>query len=99
MAWSTSDRASRLPPDWPKLRAEALARDGHRCQARIHVRTCDGVATEIDHIIPGDNHALSNLQSLSTPCHKAKTARENAARRQALARDLRRPVESHPGRM
>lgn len=39
---------------------------------------------ELDHIVPlieGGGHALSNLQTLCTPCHKHKTVREAAARR------------------
>jgi 5-methylcytosine-specific restriction protein A len=51
----------------------------------------------VDHIIPGDNHDLSNLMLLSTQCHKAKTARESAQRNEARARLRLRPVEQHPG--
>ena len=36
-------------------------------------------ATDVDHIIAGDNHELSNLQALSHACHTAKTTHENAA--------------------
>ncbi len=39
---------------------------------------------ELDHRIPlieGGGHELSNLQTLCTPCHKRKTAREATARR------------------
>ena len=40
---------------------------------------------ELDHVVPlidGGGHELSNLQTLCTPCHKRKTAREAAARRE-----------------
>ena len=39
---------------------------------------------ELDHIVPlidGGGHEPANLQTLCTPCHKAKTAREASARR------------------
>ena len=98
MAWDTSNRASRLPPNWATTRARILARDRHTCQATHHHPKCDGVGAEVDHITPGDNHTDGNLQALSTACHKAKTARDNTRRRQAMARDLRRPTEPHPGR-
>lgn len=41
---------------------------------------------ECDHRIPledGGPHHMDNLQVLCVPCHRAKTARENAARREA----------------
>lgn len=97
MAWSTSDRRLRLPKNWQAIRRQVIRRDRGRCQAIIHAPGCDGVGTEVDHIIPGDNHDLSNLELLSTQCHKAKTARESAQRNAARARLRLRPVEQHPG--
>ena len=99
MAWSTSTRAQRLPKGWAALRRTILARDHHTCQAPIHAPDCDGRATEVDHIIPGDDHRPENLQALSTPCHLAKTRAEDAARRQAYRAASRRPTEPHPGRI
>ena len=69
---------------WDKLRLTILKRDMYLCQACI----LDGRVTPlcvtpydhaVDHIKPkskggDDNH--SNLQSLCTPCHDAKSARE-----------------------
>ncbi len=40
---------------------------------------------ELDHIVPlidGGGHEAANLQTLCTPCHKTKTAREALARRE-----------------
>ena len=95
MAWSTSTRRHRLPPNWPTLRTQAQARAGDQCQATTHHPHCNGVGTDADHITPGDNHTLDNLAWLSTECHKAKTAAETAARNQARSR--KRHEEQHPG--
>jgi 5-methylcytosine-specific restriction protein A len=97
MAWSTSDRRLRLPKSWPAIRRQVIRRDRGRCQAQVHAPGCDGHGTEVDHIIPGDNHDLSNLMLLSSACHRAKTARESAARNAARAAMRRRPAEQHPG--
>ncbi|WP_136314327.1 HNH endonuclease [Actinomyces procaprae] len=97
MPWSTSNRRQRLPRNWPQIRAQVLARAHGQCQAINHAPGCDGHATDIDHITPGDNHTLNNLQALSAACHLAKTARETAARNHARARLRQHPDEKHPG--
>lgn len=96
MAWATSDRASRLPDDWPDIKRRVKARDRGRCQAGAHAPGCDRRGVEVDHITPGDDHSLSNLQLLSVECHRAKTARESAERNRRRARQRRRH-ERHPG--
>lgn len=98
MAWSTSDRRQRLPPDWDDIRAEVKQRAQGRCQAREHDPRCTGTGTDADHITPGDDHTLPNLQWLSGPCHRAKTARESAARNTARAA-ARVRTETHPGEL
>ena len=68
-------------PEWPRLRAEQLAREPfcRECSAAgYRVR-----ATEVDHIQPhrGDLRLFldpGNLQSLCHRCHSRKTMRENA---------------------
>jgi 5-methylcytosine-specific restriction endonuclease McrA len=44
----------------------------------------DAISTEVVHIVPledgGDPYRLEGLQGICSPCHWAKTARENAAR-------------------
>ena len=97
MAWTTSTRSQRLPPNWPAIRQRVKTRAQGRCEAAIHEPDCDGTGTDCDHITPGDNHNLSNLQWLSRPCHKAKTARENAAARATMQAALKHPTERHPG--
>ncbi|RCS78867.1 HNH endonuclease [Brachybacterium alimentarium] len=99
MAWSTSDRRSRLPSEWHALRARVRRRAGGRCEwvAQDGSR-CPSPGTDCDHIQPGDDHRMGNLQWLCAPHHKAKTARDNT-RALAVRTQLRaRPTESHPGR-
>lgn len=89
--WNTK-RAERLPSNWHSVRSRVLSRDGYVCQ--ICHRS---VATEVDHIVHGDNHDLSNLQGVCSACHRRKTQAEAAeAQRRRLARRYR-PVERHPG--
>lgn len=99
MAWSTSDRRTRLPHNWATIRAQVKARARGQCQATTHHPHCNGRGTDADHIKPGDNHNLTNLQWLSAPCHKAKTAAETSQRNKANAALKRRPQEAHPGRL
>lgn len=102
MAWETSTRRARLPKDWPKRVAATKARAKGRCEGVTlagespwHAADCDGFGRECDHHERGDDHALSNLRWLSTPCHKAKTEAENVADRARL----RRRSEAHPGQI
>lgn len=89
--WVGSTRRDRLPPDWPAVRAAVLERDGYRCRLRF-ARVCVGSATDADHIEPGDDHSLENLQAACEPCHLVKSSAEGNA---AQIR-LRRPPERHP---
>lgn len=65
---------------WRKLRASILERDDYLCllcKANGHVTE----ATDVDHIIPreqGGTDDPTNLQSLCSPCHKEKTAKEDS---------------------
>lgn len=98
MAWSTSDRRTRLPRDWSAIRRQVKARAHGLCEYAHHVDACDGIGTDADHVRAGDDHTLNNLQWLSEPCHKHKTATETAARNHANAQLKHKPTESHPGR-
>ena len=89
--WASSTRKTRLPADWERRRSAVLYRDGHRCQ--IAGPTCTQVATEVDHVVPNDDHGLDNLQAACHPCHWAKSQAESAAARLTRAR----PGEKHPG--
>ena len=95
MTWDGSGRRDRLPANWPTIRAAVLHRDHNTCQLRG--RRCTVIATDVDHVIPGDDHSMSNLQAACGPCHREKSAREGgtaASRRAALGRA---PAERHPG--
>lgn len=98
--WENSDRRSRLPADWPAIRRRILKRDGYRCVLVEDGLRCIGVGTDVDHIIPNDNHADINLQTLCAFHHRKKSGAEGgAAYRAKVARNKRRMrrQERHPG--
>lgn len=99
MSWDTSDRRDRLPHDWAVRRLRVLRRDSYRCQARLSDgRLCLAPASDVDHIVRGDDHRPENLQSLCRWHHSQKTAAEAAEARRANPRPSRqRPPEKHPG--
>lgn len=96
MPWSSSTRRQRLPKDWPRRRQAVLTRDQHQCQIRRP--GCTTAATEVDHIVPSDDHALANLQAACSDCHKLKTRDESRAARNARPKPTR-SAERHPGLM
>jgi 5-methylcytosine-specific restriction endonuclease McrA len=97
MAWEGSYRRSRLPRDWQSRRARILRRDGYACQHREDDgRRCGRPATDVDHIVPGDNHADTNLRALCRWHHQRKSSAEGAAGRAAKRIPIRRPPETHP---
>ena len=77
MAFEGSNRRARLPTDWPTRRARVLARDGNACQVitAFNVK-CLRLASEVDHITPGDDHTLDNLQAICSYHHGVKTGAE-----------------------
>ncbi|WP_439377841.1 HNH endonuclease [Amycolatopsis lexingtonensis] len=95
MSWRGSDRRERLPDDWDALRAEALKRDKHRC--RIGGPGCTRRATEVDHLVPGDDHSLGNLRAVCSTCHGQKSSAEGVAARARLRALRLRPQGRHPG--
>ena len=88
-AWATSTRKYRLPRDWHKIRARILKLDGYRCCWVEAGQRCTARATDVDHVVRGDDHRDENLQSLCVPHHRRKTAAE-------IPR-AKRPPEKHPG--
>lgn len=99
--WDGSSRRQELPRDWEHRRRRVLARDNRRCTHRDQYgRRCDEPATDVDHIVPGGNHAESNLRSLCSWHHGKKSGNEGGAARAANWRrnDKKfRRTESHPG--
>jgi 5-methylcytosine-specific restriction protein A len=90
VAWSTSDRHSRLPPGWSKIRAAVLKKQP-TCQ--INGPSCTYVSTQADHIVAGDDHSMGNLQGVCYPCHATKSSTEGHTAKPTR----RRPPERHPG--
>ena len=89
--WQQSRRRERLPANWQQLRRAVMHRDQRTCQLRYP--GCQIRATDVDHITPGDDHRLDNLQAACRRCHATKSAREGVAAKQPRTR----PPEAHPG--
>jgi 5-methylcytosine-specific restriction endonuclease McrA len=88
--WARSTRRARLPANWAALRVETFEQKGRVCLLRY--AGCTGYATEVDHIVAGDDHSAGNRQPVCEHCHRIKTSREGLAARPPL----RRPPEAHP---
>ena len=99
MPWHTSDRKARLPRNWKRIRATALERAGFRCEwVRVDTGTrCTELATDVDHVVPGDDHSPANLQALCAYHHARKSAREGAKAANANRPRRAREPEPHPG--
>lgn len=96
MAWNTSDRLSRLPPNWSTtIQPSILRRDKYQC--KLKYVGCLGTATEVDHIERGDNHDPKNLQAACERCHATKSGREGNQAKARLKKLGKRPPERHPG--
>ncbi|KIZ17340.1 HNH endonuclease [Streptomyces natalensis ATCC 27448] len=100
MSWHGSDRRSRLPADWQVRRLSVLKRDGFQCVAvlRDTGARCTAPATDVDHIVPDDDHAPANLQALCRWHHARKSSVEGAAARRRWV-SKRRPEARHPGEL
>lgn len=64
--------------EWDKVRAVILKRDSYLCQPCIRAGIYTP-ATMVDHIVAkahGGTDKPSNLESICTACHTAKTSRE-----------------------
>lgn len=97
MSWSTSNRASRLPKNWHRVRAFVLERDRRTCQIRSD--RCTLIANQVDHVIAGDNHDPSNLRAVCSACHATKSSREGSTAATERRKLRYRPIAKHPGRI
>lgn len=91
--WSSSNRKSRLPAGWAKIRARILERDPicKICSVRPS-QFCDHIVAKADLNGPAD------LQGVCGPCHDRKSSAEgNDAQRANPKPGRKRPPEAHPG--
>lgn len=95
MAWSSSDRLSRLPDDWRPRRTRVLGRDKYTCQAP----GCHDRANQVDHIDRNGPDDDWNLQSLCEFHHNQKSAAEGHEAKAALRKLLKREPEQTPGQI
>ena len=93
--WKGSTRRARLPIDWDRVRRKVLKSADGMCQ--IRAQGCDVLASQVDHVVAGDDHRLSNLQATCGNCHTKKTNYENKIRRNKKMALKKRPTDSHPG--
>lgn len=96
-AWEGSNRKSRLPADWWRLRQVVLKRCDYICEWVENGIRCCSEATDADHIVPNDDHSLVNLQGLCKPHHLKKTGREVRAAQEKRKALGKRPEEQQPG--
>lgn len=92
--WQSSTRRDHLPDDWPRIRREVFREKGRQCLL------CGAPATDIDHIVPGDDHSIENLRPLCSPCHSRKSSSEGGAAKAAKRRQIEKRfqrTEDHPG--
>lgn len=95
--WDKSNRKERLPSNWNTLRRKALERDGNQCVFTDRYGRCTAKATDVDHIVAGDDHSLENLQSLCHYHHSVKTAFEGHEAWRLKKKKFRQEPEQHPG--
>ncbi|MFI9123898.1 HNH endonuclease [Streptomyces bikiniensis] len=97
MAWAGSNRRQRLPKDWPAIVRRIKRRDGYRCTSVFETAgRCTQRGTDVDHIIPGDDHSDDNLRLLCRWCHAKKSAREGGQAAALKRVSERRPTTTHP---
>lgn len=97
--WEGSTRKGRLPRDWYSIRKRILARDNFKCTMIENGQRCNLPASDVDHIVRGDNHDDANLRSLCKGHHHRKSSSEggSAPRRVSRKYSVKRPPEKHPG--
>ncbi|MFD6365119.1 HNH endonuclease [Streptomyces roseolus] len=72
-------------------------RDGYRCTMVYETSgQCVSRGTDVDHIIPGDDHSDDNLRLLCRWCHLKKSAREGGQAAALKRVRPQRPPSTHP---
>src|SRR5699024_1979285 len=101
--WNNSNRRQRLPVDWERRRKRILKRDNWQCRHICDDGTrCPELATEVDHIRPGDDHREPNLRALCEWHHRQKSSREGSEARRALLAKMKAKyasTEKHPAQI
>lgn len=102
--WSSSNRRSRLPKNWRKLREFVMHRDHYRCQWIEGTRRCLAPAVEVHHVIEAGNNGgreLNDPRFLIAICrkhHQLATKVYADKRRRELSSKSRKPdFSGHPG--
>ncbi len=96
--WSSSNRRSQLPPNWPSLRLQRFAIDNWTCvDCDYRDDTQTGIGLECDHIGDPLDHSLDQLRTRCTTCHAEHTKQQAAEGRAAHAAKRRPPARRHPG--
>lgn len=97
MAWEGSTRRQRLPKNWPTIRRRIIRRDGGVCVALYSDgRRCELLGTDVDHIVPGDDHRDENLQLLCGWHHRQKSSSEGGTAAAQARVSVHRPKPQHP---
>lgn len=99
MAWAgTSDRKARLPSNWSSLRRAVMDRCGGRCEVlKKDGSRCRDNATDVDHVVAGDNNSMANLRGICAWHHARKSSQEGVTARRERREILYRKPETHPG--
>lgn len=96
MAWDGSTRRARLPKDWSRIRRRIIRRDKACVWPMSDGSLCGAQGTDVDHIVPGDDHRDENLQLLCTWHHRRKSAREGGTAAASTRVRTERPKPTHP---
>ena len=93
--WKDSNRVNQLPKNWKLIRIAVMRRDNYTCQEG----NCRNLATDVDHIKPGNDHSMSNLRAICSEHHRKKSSSEGYAAMNKKRKDIDqrfRRTETHP---
>lgn len=96
MAWQGSTRRQRLPKDWPRIRRRIIRRDKVCVWPTSDGSVCGAAGSDVDHIVPGDDHSDANLRYLCQWHHRRKSAQEGGSAAALTRVRTERPKPTHP---